>query len=976
MKKLILLFTGVIVMQAVCLKAQTLDPDSAALALKNLKKLQNDIRQQPVAKGRAELVSQVNSMLKMGVWDKADAILKSLPYSPDYALLKADYLILNDEYFDAEALVNKVLKSNPANERGLQLRATLQIQAWRLPQAINTCALILKANPRSEGTQLIMGRALLLQKKYPEALSVAKNLQKLNPQNAGAYMLEADCYFWDQHPDQAEAPLKKSLTLDPYNPDARFSYGYAIWRRVDATQLNAMAAQWEIALAVNPLHFSTNWHWGNGHTNLTYADYAEKNDEEVRKALAKADTLFSANKVDEAIAYTRTIQKKYPNSVLPLMHRGSLYYSAFDMDRKLRLDSAESIFRQILARKKHYGPAHNGLASVVKWKRMPYLSTFDSITTVLKNLKINDLKSFEAVFPDMSYYPGDMAKRMVWNQLYTTTVYFPFLAKQGNTFRISPLHIDLAITMNSPSFRYITTFDNRQWMDIRGVGSGAADIEYADRGAYQERNVVLHEYTHLYHGTVFTDEESRQVRKHYYNAMAQHRTLDYYSQNNESEYLAQTFPAYWEPVKVHPVDFKSMNTTSDLKSKDPEMYDWIDKLVKKQKAYLAGDKSAMADNWAEVYLNLSNRNGRGNPAATAAYLDTALTYDSKYLPVYLAYARLKAGQKDFTAADGWLKKAEAINPNYAPIYVSYADLVQAKLAAKTIEQTEAIDQQIAYLNKSLKLEDDYQERASVSYQLRETYRRSGRIAEAIEVGEDYAKNGPAVSTYLRDQRDNAAASAAALKADLGYPEPVITLQHLVEQKPQNFEFRTLYANALAANKQYDEAIKTLQQIQRILKASNNGLASYDLQIAEYYNELGKKDSVDKYKPATIPVTRGRRRGGDNTAANPDGLRYVRLLAATGKGAEADTLLKSLPSTGDNAYLSEYNYTQGKIQETTKPELAAASYEAALKYDPYYFKVCPWLIDYYNKTKQPAKSQVLKSSLQSLKIQPGKNLSIN
>jgi tetratricopeptide (TPR) repeat protein len=186
----------------------------------------------------------------------------------------------------------------------------------------------------------------------------------------------------------------------------------------------------------------------------------------------------------------------------------------------------------------------------------------------------------------------------------------------------------------------------------------------------------------------------------------------------------------------------------------------------------------------------------------------------------------------------------------------------------------------------------------------------------------------------------------------------------------------LYANALAANKQYDEAIKTLQQIQRILKASNNGLASYDLQIAEYYNELGKKDSVDKYKPATIPVTRGRRRGGDNTAANPDGLRYVRLLAATGKGAEADTLLKSLPSTGDNAYLSEYNYTQGKIQETTKPELAAASYEAALKYDPYYFKVCPWLIDYYNKTKQPAKSQVLKSSLQSLKIQPGKNLSIN
>jgi cytochrome c-type biogenesis protein CcmH/NrfG len=962
-------------MQAISGYAQTINPDSAALALSSLKKTHDDMRQQPVAKGHAQLVAQINLMLKLGVWDKAQSVLKTLPDNPDYELLKADYLIMHNDYFDAEGLVNKVLKKNAANEKALQLRATLQIQAWRLPQAITTCKAILKTNPQSEETQLIIGRALLLQKKYPEALSVAKKLQMQNTKNAGAYMLEADCYFWDQHPDQAEAPLKKSLILDPYNADARFSYGYAIWRRVDATQLNAMAAQWEIALAVNPLHFSTNWHWGNGHTNLTYADYAQKDDEEVRKALAKADTLFSANKVDEAIAYTRTIQKKYPGSVLPLMHRGSLYYSAFDMNRKLRLDSAESIFRQILTRKKHYGPAHNGLASVVKWKRMPYLATFDSITTVLKNLKINDLKSFETVFPDMSYYPGDMAKRMVWNQLYTTTVYFPFLAKQGNTFRISPLHIDLAITMNSPSFRYITTFDNRQWMDIRGVGSGAADIEYADRGAYQERNVVLHEYTHLYHGVVFTDEESRQVRKHYYNAMAQHRTLDYYSQNNESEYLAQTFPAYWEPVKVHPVDFKSMNTTSDLRTKDPEMYDWIDKLVEKQKAYLAGDKSAMADNWAEVYLNLSNRNGRGNPVAAAAYLDTALTYDGKYLPVFLAYSRLKSSQKDFAAAENWLKKAETINPGYAPIYVSYADLAQAKLTAKMLGQTEAVNQQVAFLNKSLKLEDDYQERAAMSYQLRETYRRNSQIAEAIAVAEDYAKNGPAVSTYLRDQRDNAAAEAASLKADLGYQEPVLILQHLVEQKPQNFEFRTLYANALAANKQYDEAIKTLQQIQRILKASGNGQASYDLQIAEYYNELGMADSVTKYKPVSVPTAQGRRREGNNQIANADGLRYVRLLAATGKNAEADTLLKKLPSTGDNTYLSEYNYTQAKIYEKDKPELAAASYEAALKYDPYYFKVCPWLIGYYDKTKQVEKSQALKSTLLALKIQPGKNLYI-
>jgi len=419
-----------------------------------------------------------------------------------------------------------------------------------------------------------------------------------------------------------------------------------------------------------------------------------------------------------------------------------------------------------------------------------------------------------------------------------------------------------------------------------------------------------------------------------------------------------------------------------LKTKDPEMYAWLDKLVKKQNRYLAGDKSAMADNWAQVYLNLSRR-GRGNPAATAAYLDTALTYDSKYIPVFLAYSRLKSGQKDYAAAESWLKKAEAVDPKYAPTYVGYADLTQAKMEAKLIDPATAMTQRIAYLNKSLQLEDDYQERATVSDQLRETYRRDAKIADAIAIAEDYGKNGPTVSTYLRDRRDASIAAAASLKAELGYPEPVITLQHLVEQKPQNFEFRTLYANALIANKQYDKAIKTLQEIQRILKASGAGRPGYDLQIAECYAALDKKDSVAKYLPKTAPGQgnagggRGGRGGGGRGGAggngNEDALRYIRLAAASGKVEDAETLLKALPATGDNSYLAEYYYTQGYVQQKDKPELAAVSYESAIKYNPYFYKVYPWLLEYYKKNNQDDKSVALKGNLKTMKIQPGKSI---
>ena len=46
-----------------------------------------------------------------------------------------------------------------------------------------------------------------------------------------------------------------------------------------------MAAQWNLALAVDPLHYFTHWHFGNGHTDQTYADYAHPTDSLVRERM-------------------------------------------------------------------------------------------------------------------------------------------------------------------------------------------------------------------------------------------------------------------------------------------------------------------------------------------------------------------------------------------------------------------------------------------------------------------------------------------------------------------------------------------------------------------------------------------------------------------------------------------------------------------------------------------------------------------
>ena len=865
------------------LQGQTISPDSTAGAMKLLE----EVRRTVPAKNDPESVSK---MLELGMWKEAETALKVMPDNYQRKLLWADYYILQNEFDKSEKLVTGVLAKQPANEKAVLLKAYLEIQAWELQKAEKTCLTFLKKFPSSDKAMLMLGRTLLLQKRYPASLAIAKNLQKKNIRNASAFQLEADVYFWNQEPDKAEAPLKKSLELDPFNADARFSYGYAIWRRIDATQLNAMAAQWEIALAVNPLHFQTHWHWGNGHTNLTYADYASADDEKVRSELKPADELVRKNDIRGAIEKILEIENKYPSSVIPLLHRASVYYSAFEMDQKTRLDSAQAIFVRILGRIKHYGPAHNGLSAVIKSKRIPYLRVYDSIMTSLKNTKISDPENFLKVFPDVAYYPGHLARAMVWNQMYTSIVYFPFLSKQQNSFRIPPLHIDLAVAMGQQSFRFMTTFDNRQWMDIRGVGSGAAAIEYVERGAFLERNVILHEYVHLFHGRVLTDQENREIRSHYYTAMKEKRTLDYYSQNNESEYFAQTYPAYFEPVKVHPLDFKSMNTTNDLKTKDPGMYAFLDKLVKKEKAYLAGNTSSMASNWSQIYVNLSARARNSEAGLAARYLDTALQYDAKYLPAFIAYSQLKSDAKDFSAAMEWLDKAGKIDSGYAPVYSAKARLTNAKQGAGLLNAKDAVNEQALLYQKALELETDFQEIAGINIQFREMYRRNGMMNESIEVAEAYGKSGSVVSTYLRDRRDDALAYAASVRAILGDPETVESLKKFVEQKPQNFEYRNLYADALTAHAKYEAAIRTIREAQRILAASGSARPDYYLRIAENYQAIGNTDSVSVY---IKPFLSGKMRAG------ADQLRYIRLLAVAGYINEADSLAKKVEAKGDD-----------------------------------------------------------------------------
>ena len=957
----------------------------------------------------------------LGMWDDAGRLIARERAAgrgtPALQAADADLLLHRHRYAAAQRAVDAGLRSAPGNPLLRRLHARLQIESWSLDSAQATARALLREVPGDPSALVLLGRVQLLQKAYDAALATAQAAQRAAPDSAGGYLLEADVRFWREDPAGAEAPLRAAIARDPFDPDARFAYGYAIWRRVDARQLPDMAAQWNLALVVDPLHYLTNWHYGNGHTDRTYADYAQPSDSVVRERLKHADSLIAQNRPLDAVAESRAIGREFPQSVLPAMLRGSAFYMAYGMDREARLDSAQATFAGILARVRNYGPAHNGLAAVIKQRQVGVLAAFDSLERVIATTPVPLDPAFDSVFTDLRYYPGDRVRRMARAQLGPSAAYLPLLARQGQTFHIPPLHHDLADALDRKFFRGATTFDNRQWMDIRGVGSGAAGLEYVERGAHQERNVLAHEYVHLVHGRAFTDAESRRVRQLYWNAMRDDATLDYYAANNESEFLAQAYEAFLSPVKVHPLNHKSMNVRAELARKDPATYAFVQSLVARERSAMAGDTAVLRSNWAQAYANLADslrglwlsdsaRSARaadsarlvafsGEAAARArladsitvradslrmqlaeasALLDTALSHDPRYVPALLSYATLRREERRFDDASRWLDRALALDSAYAPTWADRAALLARRTAverasghADAARETTAAAEQAALLERALALERDLALRASFSARLRGFYRSHGRVPDALRIADAYVASAPMVSTYLRDRRDEAAAFAAALRAEAGYgAQALVFFDSLAPLKPQNWGLREQQAIALWRAGHADSALRQIAAWQRILAGgagASGGLASL---AAEIRATMG--DSAGARRELDAVLSR-------RTRPHPNDRRVVRVLALLGMPDSAEhrhaTYRDDVDGPLDRAAIA---YTRGVIAEARGAASGAeAEYRAALADDPYHREARVRLVHLLRRAGRAADADRVVQDALRLPLPPGPDL---
>ncbi len=917
---LLLLFSGVCA-------AQELPSGEPMEALQELRETRNQFMQSP----QAGTSAGIRQMIALGLWSNAAMRLVRLgiPDTPEALLAWIDWSMANHQYAQAEGYLAHYESLLPGTLDGMVIRAQLYHQAWLLPAAAAQADRAIAEYPDSPGGYVTKAAVLISQQQYDSALAVAKQVQARFPDSGKGWLLAAEVFFWKRNNPQAGEALAVSLQKDPLDADARFWYGYYLWRKGDATLLPEMTWHWEVALAVNPLHYFTHWHWGNGHTAFTFVDYAEPDEEVIRQDLAEAERMVAHDSLGLALELIRGISENHFSSAIPDLALGSVYYLAEEMPRETRLDSALAAFQRSLKRKPHFGPAHNGVAAVIKQRQFSYLDAFDSLENAIHAVQIPADAAFDEVFSDLSAFPGTRARNMVWNQLYTAKAYLPLLSRMGESFHILPLHQDLALVMGDPYFREAVTFDNRQWMDIRGVGSGATGIEYVERGAHLERNVTLHEYMHLIHGSLLTDREVRRISSLYFQAMKEGRTLDYYAESNDFEYFAQAYPAYFSQIKVHPLNHKSLNTRADLLRKDPQMYAFVDSLVKKETAALGGDLAPMKANRAQLYVRLAEtslRQGEDNRAGLL--LDTALVWQPGYLPAWVGKTQVALAKHNWTDARAWMEKAKKAFPDSPETLALQAEVDESLFFAGELAAIEARTSIQSNLEKAFEAEKDPQRKADYAALLWSSYQRFAQIEKAQAFAESFALSSPSVSSQLRRMILMAQATAAEEQGSMGYlDEARQFFEAAITQNPQEQYLRMAWSRVLAENGQPAEAYDVLQSAEALFAAS--GRLRGDMAALMVW-ELLMQGKVSEARKLLEPMRDGA------FARTGDPFVWVRIYLTLDDLSMANKLLAAEAAVKYPRQRAEYFYHKGLLLQSTGDVYGAMNaWSAALEENAYH-----------------------------------------
>ena len=507
------------------------------------------------------------------------------------------------DYEQADSILGQLLSDDPDDPAALLTQAMLQRRQYRFQDAVETLSRVSELSPESPEAELLRGGLALDGMDLTRADTTYRELLRRDPNSAGARLGLADLAFWtDRHEDALDL-LRQALALDPSLAQAhllaarihREAQASAEWKasvrravEVDSLSADAHAALASVlrsdgsleaayrhalrAITLDPYSLAAHSYLGNGGSLAGYdsipADPGEF-DGRVGELLVLGDGHLLARRYREAMGPFHEALTIDSGNAVALMGIGTAHYYLEDFETAL------GWFERILAEHPGYGLAHYGVSYALRRMRDRVIAGLDDMRTVFEQRDAPEPPGLREVFPDYERLDEELQK-IVRLSVEPFSNYLPALAVAGATFHLLPFHKLLWQSPHKEGTRGTRTFDLRLWDDVKGQGGfhAVGGEEWVRDVRYQRWNVVTHEFAHQVHG-MFPDSLRAKVADLFQVAKVERRTLDYYADFNEMEYLAQAAEAFISEIKFTDQRGTSKHTRDQLAVRDPALFEFL-----------------------------------------------------------------------------------------------------------------------------------------------------------------------------------------------------------------------------------------------------------------------------------------------------------------------------------------------------------------------------------------------------------------
>lgn len=699
--------------------------------------------------------------------------------------------------------------------------------------------------PSSPLPLLGLAEILYEEQRLDEAKALAEEVLALDGSFSRAFSLLSQIARFRQDNDAWKTTARRAVELDPLDSEARVRWAFVLTRLEGKVKEGYEEVR--TALKLDPFCHSAYSFLGNGGTPYDYREQPAALSEDakahaaslpaetkakVEALLAEGDKALLGRRYPEALAAAESALALDPRNVVALVWKGSALY------HQKRLDEALASFRRALDSNPDYGLAHYGLSQVLlrmKDRRNVKLPEMEKIFAGLDAPEPEGLRDVFLNYADCD----EELQRIIRLSVAPLSRYMKTLKIAGATYYIQPFHHFLWQSPKHAGLRGRRTFDLRLWDDVKGVGGfhAVAAADWQRDFKYFRTNVLLHEFTHQVHQFLSRDERD-EVKRLFLKAKKERRTLTYYADYNEMEYLAVAVPAYAAEVKLGPG-----HTREDLRRIDPDLYAFIDGMNKRAsyrdnevQAYLRKAQSALRedgpDKALDVYAEASAAHGlhpdilvgrgtalrvKGDRAAAREAFERAKREFPKEPGPAVALAEdVVYGERDYVRAHGLLAGAAGEFPASFEVFAKLAELSLAagKLdqAAEDARRALGVDPYSAPAHIALARSDFLRERfapaaqsfekafaiskldASAFADLAELALETGNIGDAERALETARALGPKDPRVREVQALFIARRGKSLGSGGGDVRAALeALEALVKERPDRVETRTLLA---------------------------------------------------------------------------------------------------------------------------------------------------------------------------------------